>query len=68
MTKFSNKFKKTLILDKIWPIFLIFPIFRKKLMSQSRGNFRTEEWKDGQTLIHRTLPATVGGLIRRTDI
>ena len=25
---------------------------------------RTEGWKDRQTLIHRTLPATAGGLIK----
>ena len=43
--------------------------FQKKLMSQSQENLWTEGWKDGrkgrrkkgQTLIHRTLPATAGG-------
>ena len=33
-------------------------------MSQSQENFRTEGWKDGQTLIHRTLPAMAGGLMK----
>ena len=35
--------------------------FRKKLMSQSRENFKMEGWKDRQTLIHRTLLAMAGG-------
>ena len=30
-------------------------------MSQSQENVRTEGRKDGQTLIHGTLPATAGG-------
>ena len=28
---------------------------------QERTDGRTEEWKDGQTLFHRTLPANAGG-------
>ena len=34
--------------------------FQKKLKSQSLENFQTEGRTDGQTLIHRTLPATAG--------
>ena len=43
------------------------PKFRKKLMMQFQENTWTEEQpegrKDGQTLFHRTLPATIGGII-----
>ena len=37
--------------------------FQKKLMSQSQENLWTEKRIDGLTLIHRTPPATAGGLI-----
>ena len=36
--------------------------FQKKLMSQSKENFRMEGWKHGQTPIHRTLPTMGRGL------
>ena len=35
--------------------------FQKKLMGQSQENFWMEGQKDGQTPIHRTLPAMAGG-------
>ena len=38
----------------------IIPKFRKKLMMQFQENARTERWKDGQILFHRTLMATAG--------
>ena len=41
--------------------------FQKKTMNQSQENFRTEERKDGLTLIHRTLPVTAGGQIRGNE-
>ena len=34
--------------------------FRKKLMSQSQENLRTDGRTDGQTLFYRTLPAEAG--------
>ena len=35
--------------------------FRKKLMSQSRKNLRTDGKTDGEILFYRTLPAKTGG-------
>ena len=37
--------------------------FRKKVMSQSGENLRTDGRTDGQTQLYRTLPAEARGLI-----
>ena len=36
-------------------------VSKKKLISQSRESFQTEVQKDGQTLIHTSLPAIARG-------
>ena len=40
--------------------------FRKKIMSRSRENLKTDGRTDGQTLFYRTLPAKAGGPKKHT--
>ena len=42
--------------------------FRKKLISQSRENLRTDGRTTGQTIFYRTLPSEAGGPKKESDV